>query len=101
MRVFFTTVRRTVRGRAFDVERAAFRAGRDLVVLVRVARFVVTLRAVRPDLVDVVRFVELRRLVDLLAVDRPRERLDERPPLDRPALERPPRRRAAIISLSP
>ena len=102
-RVFLTTVRRTDGDLALDVARAAFRAGRDLVVFVRVDLFVDTLRAVRPDLFDVVRFVELRRLVDLFALDRLREldlRLDDLR-LDDLRLDdlRPPRR--AIISLSP
>ena len=103
VRVFLTTVRRTDGDLALDVARAAFRAGRDLVVFVRVDLFVDTLRAVRPDLFDVVRFVELRRLVDLFALDRLREldlRLDDLR-LDDLRLDdlRPPRR--AIISLSP
>ena len=100
VRVRLITVRRTDGDLALDVVRAAFRATRDLVVLVRVDLFVDTLRAVRPDLFDVVRFVELRRLVDLFALDRLRE-LDLR--LDDLRLDdlRLDDLRRAIISLSP
>jgi len=90
-------VRLTVRGVAFAV-RCVARLAFGLTVLV-VRRVVVRLtvfRALRPDELERDDFaLDLRPLDFDFEVERPRERLDERPPELRPRLDRP---RRAILS---
>lgn len=89
VRALFTTVRLTFLTVAFEVERAAFLAGADLVVLVLVVLRVAVFVALRPELDDLREVVELLRVVLLrLAVERDRE-LDllDRALLDRPLLD--------------
>lgn len=90
-------VRLTFRGVALAVRCVARLAFGLDVVRVLVARFVVVFRAVRPDELDRVDFALDLRPLDLdFDVERPRERLVERPPELRPLLDRP--RRAILTS---
>ena len=91
-----TVVRLTVRGVAFAVRCVARLAFGLDVVRVLVARFVVVFRAVRPDELERDDFeLDLRPLELDFDVERPRERLVERPPELRPLDERP---RRAILT---
>jgi hypothetical protein len=97
--VLMTAVRLTIRGFALAVRCVARRAFGLTVLVVRRGRFVVVFRALRPVELERVDFALDFRPRELdLDVERPRERLDERPPLDLPLLERP---RRAIIPLTP
>ena len=93
-----TAVRLTIRGVALAVRCVARLAFGLTVLVVRRGRLVVVLRALRPDELERDDFALDFRPLDLDLLDeRPRERLDERPPELRPRLDRP--RRAIKISL--
>jgi len=97
--VRLTTVRVTRRGVALDVLFAAFLAGADLVVLVRLLLVVARpLDELRPLDVERRELVELERLELERLDERPRELDELRPPLERPLDARPPRppRRAIL-----
>jgi hypothetical protein len=94
-----TTVRLTVRGVALAVFCVARLAFGLTVFVVRRALLVVVFDALRPDELERDDFaLDFRPLELDLLDERPRELLDERPPLDLPLLERP---RRAIIFLTP
>lgn len=96
--VLITAVRLTIRGVALAVRCVARLAFGLAVVVVRRGRLVVVFLALRPDELERDDFALDFRPLDLDLLDeRPRERLDERPPELRPRLERP--RRAIMISL--